>query len=142
MVGDGPERVHAEEEARLLGVEPYMFFLGRIDTVAPLLASADLFLLPSESESFGLSALEALATGVPVVASRAGGLVEVVKEGETGVLCEVGDVEGMAAAGRKILSDTALWERMSAAATLDARERFSRDEIVMQYEALYRDATA
>jgi L-malate glycosyltransferase len=142
MVGDGPERVHAEEEARLLGVERYMFFLGRIDTVAPLLASADLFLLPSESESFGLSALEALATGVPVIASRAGGLTEVVKEEETGVLCEVGDVEGMAAAGRKILSDTALWERMSAAATLDARERFSRDAIVMQYEALYRDATA
>lgn len=137
MVGDGPERVVAEQEARHLGVHRETYFLGRLDAVAPLLASADLFLLPSQSESFGLSALEALACGVPVVASRAGGLPEVVDDGVTGVLCQVGDVEAMARAGVEILSDRARWEAMSRAAAAAARERFSRDAIVGQYEAFY-----
>ena len=140
MVGDGPDRVKAEEEARRLGVERSVFFLGRIDVVAPLLAGADLFLLPSESESFGLSALEALASGVPVVASRTGGLPEVVQDGETGFLCPVGDVAGMAAAALDVLRDGDRWARMSAAAAADARERFSRDDIVAQYEQLYESA--
>ena len=87
MVGDGPDRVDAEAEARELGVQDSVFFLGKIDTVAPLLAGADLFLLPSSSESFGLSALEALASGVPVIGTDAGGMPEVVRDGETGVLC-------------------------------------------------------
>ncbi len=90
MVGDGPDRTDAEEEAHELGVEQDVRFLGRIDLVAPLLASADVFLLPSKTESFGLSALEALATGVPVVASNVGGLPEVVRDGETGFLCRLG----------------------------------------------------
>lgn len=137
MVGDGPERTSAEQEARELGVQDDTFFLGKIDVVAPLLASADLFLLPSQSESFGLSALEALACGVPVVASRVGGIPEVVNDGVTGVLCEVGDVDGMAAASLEILGDRARWERMSAAAAADARRRFSRDEMVARYEAFY-----
>ena len=94
MVGDGPDRVDAEAEARELGVQDKVFFLGKIDAVAPLLAGADLFLLPSSSESFGLSALEALASGVPVIGSDAGGLPEVVRDGETGFLCPVGDVDG------------------------------------------------
>ena len=72
MVGDGPDRIDAEAEARDLGVQDRVFFLGKIDAVAPLLAGADLFLLPSESESFGLSALEALASGVPVIGTDAG----------------------------------------------------------------------
>jgi len=105
MVGDGPDRVAAETEARALGVDRDVHFLGKIDAVAPLLAGADLFLLPSQSESFGLSALEALASGAPVVGSRTGGLVEVVKEGVTGALCDVGDVDAMAAASLEILSD-------------------------------------
>ena len=137
MVGDGPERTSAEQEARELGVQDDTFFLGKIDVVAPLLASADLFLLPSQSESFGLSALEALACGVPVVASRVGGIPEVVNDGVTGVLCEVGDVDGMAGASLEILGDRARWERMSAAAAVDARRRFSRDEMVARYEAFY-----
>lgn len=140
MVGDGPDRVHAEEEARTLGVDRDVHFLGKIDPVAPLLAGADLFLLPSQSESFGLSALEALASGTPVVGSRAGGLVEVVKEGVTGALCEVGDVEAMAAASIEILADRDRWQTMSDAAAADARLRFSRDDIVRQYETLYEDA--
>ncbi|NUO65474.1 MAG: N-acetyl-alpha-D-glucosaminyl L-malate synthase BshA [Gemmatimonadaceae bacterium] len=138
MVGDGPDRVDAQEEARRLGVERDVHFLGKIDIVAPLLAEADLFLLPTQSESFGLSALEALASGVPVVGSRAGGLVEVVKEGITGVLCPVGDVETMSEASLAILGDDDRWHAMSENATRDARARFSRDDIVARYEAFYQ----
>jgi glycosyltransferase involved in cell wall biosynthesis len=105
--------------------------------VAPLLASADLFLLPTQSESFGLSALEALATGVPVIGARAGGLPEVVRDGETGALLPVGDVEGMAAAAIRYLVDPALWLAASALAQSDARARFGMDAVVGQYEALY-----
>jgi N-acetyl-alpha-D-glucosaminyl L-malate synthase BshA len=137
MVGDGPERISAEQEARELGVQDAVHFLGRIDTVAPLLANADLFLLPSQSESFGLSALEALACGVPVVASHAGGLPEVIEEGVTGFLRPVGDVDGMARAAAEILSDRNRWQAMSDAAATQARRRFSRDDIVKRYESFY-----
>jgi N-acetyl-alpha-D-glucosaminyl L-malate synthase BshA len=139
MVGDGPDRPEAEDEARELGLTSSVHFLGKIDVVAPLLASADLFLLPSKVESFGLSALEALACGVPVVGSHAGGLPEVVREGVTGVLRPVGDMNGMVQAALEILGDETRWRSMSEAAATDARERFSRDQIVGQYEALYAD---
>jgi N-acetyl-alpha-D-glucosaminyl L-malate synthase BshA len=142
MVGDGPDRVVAENEARTLGIDASVFFLGRLDTVAPLLAGADVFLLPSQNESFGLSALEALASGVPVVAANAGGIVEVVRNGETGILCPVGDVEGMAQAAVEILRDQDRWTTMSTTAAADARARFGLDAIVGRYEALYRDALA
>ena len=140
MVGDGPDRVDAEAEARSLGVDGDVHFLGKIDVVAPLLAAADLFLLPSQTESFGLSALEALASGAPVVGSKTGGLVEVVKEGVTGALRDVGDVDAMAAASVEILGDRDRWQTMSRDAAADARARFSRDDIVRQYESLYEDA--
>jgi len=140
MIGDGPDRPAAEEEARLLGVEHSVSFLGKLDQIAPLLAAADLFLLPSQNESFGLSALEALASGVPVVGSDAGGLPEVVRDGETGILCPVGDVAGMAAASLEILRDPRRWADMSRLAAADARERFARDAIVSKYESLYRDS--
>ncbi|HKS07476.1 MAG TPA: N-acetyl-alpha-D-glucosaminyl L-malate synthase BshA [Gemmatimonadaceae bacterium] len=140
MVGDGPDRTDAEEEARDLGVDRDVRFLGRIELVAPLLASADLFLLPSETESFGLSALEALATGVPVVASSVGGLTEVIRDGETGVLRPVGDVDGMGDGAIALLRDAKRWNAMSHAAAADARDRFALDRILAQYEALYADA--
>lgn len=140
MVGDGPDRVLAEEEVRASGVEADVHFFGRIETVAPLLANADLFLLPSESESFGLSALEALASGVPVIASDVGGLPEVVKHGETGALLPVGDTEAMAAGALEYLRDRARWEAASHAAASDARARFSLNEIVTRYEELYSSA--
>ncbi len=142
MVGDGPDRGLAQEEANRLGIADRVQFLGRIENVAPLLASADLFLLPSENESFGLSALEALACGVPVVASCAGGIPEVVRDGVTGALCPVGDVDGMASAATYILSDDTRWSRMSVAAATDARQRFGEDRVIGQYEATYEDALA
>jgi N-acetyl-alpha-D-glucosaminyl L-malate synthase BshA len=140
MIGDGPERVEAETEARELGVSEHVMFLGKIDAIAPLLAGAHLFLLTSDSESFGLSALEALASGVPVLGYNTGGLPEVVTDGVTGVLCPTGDVEGLARAGIAILSDEDKWSNMSRDAAEDARARFSHDAIVAQYEALYERA--
>ena len=137
MVGDGPDRGIAEEEARTLGVDADVYFLGRIDLVAPLLASADLFLLPSDRESFGLSALEALACGVPAFGYEVGGIREVVRDGITGVLRPVGDVDGLADRAIALLRDDARWAAMSAAAAADARARFSSDEIVARYEQLY-----
>ena len=137
MVGDGPDRVTAEKEAETLGVSDQTMFLGRLDAVAPLLAGADLFLLPTERESFGLSALEALACGVPVIGAKAGGLPEVVRDGVTGILREVGDVEGMSAAAVDILSSPEKWNAMSEMAAADARERFSQQDIVSRYEDFY-----
>ena len=137
MVGDGPDRGDAEEETRRLGLADRVHFLGKIDNVAALLASADMFLLPSSSESFGLSALEALASGVPVIGTNAGGVPEVVRNGETGILCPVGDVQGMARAALDILSDPARWQSMSDLGADDARARFSLDAIVTRYEHLY-----
>lgn len=139
LVGDGPDRREAEETARELGVLGDVRCLGKIDEVAPLLAAADLYLLPSESESFGLSALEALASGVPVVASAVGGLPEVVKDGVTGALRPVGDVAGMAAAAVALLEPTR-WRAASAAAAADARSRFATADVVGRYEALYAEA--
>ena len=137
MVGDGPDRVDAEAEVRELGIQEKVFFLGKIDAVAPLLAGADLFLLPSDSESFGLSALEALASGVPVIGTRAGGLPEVVRDNETGFLCPVGDIDGMSEAALGILRDRDRWNTMSALAARDARERFNLESIVGLYESFY-----
>jgi N-acetyl-alpha-D-glucosaminyl L-malate synthase BshA len=142
MIGDGPERVEAEAEARELGVADDVMFLGKIDAIAPLLAGADLFLLTSDKESFGLSALEAMASGVPVIGARAGGLPEVVTDGVTGHLCPVGDVEGMARASVRLLQDPARWQQMSDAAAADARSRFSEAAIVAQYESLYERTLA
>lgn len=142
MVGDGPDRPEAEEEMRSFNLDHRVHFLGKIDNVAPLLASADLFLLPSSSESFGLSALEALASGVPVIGTRAGGLPEVVRDGETGVLCEVGDVDAMSRSALSILEDRDRWAAMSELGAADARARFSLDDIVSQYEHLYSTSLA
>jgi N-acetyl-alpha-D-glucosaminyl L-malate synthase BshA len=140
MVGDGPERPEAEQLARDLGIDDKVFFLGKIDAVAPLLAGADLFLIPSDRESFGLGALEALASGVPVIGANVGGLPEVVRSGETGFLGPVGDVGAMADAALEFLLDEAKWQRASALAAADARARFSQAEIVRKYEEFYRYA--
>jgi N-acetyl-alpha-D-glucosaminyl L-malate synthase BshA len=140
MVGDGPDRLLAEQEARDLGVSENVFFLGRLESVAPLLSSADLYLLPTNSESFGLSALEALACGVPVIGADVGGLPEVVRHGETGFLCEPGDVDGMARAGIALLGDDERWRAASHLAARDARERFGLEDVVARYESFYTRA--
>jgi L-malate glycosyltransferase len=136
LVGDGPDRPAAVEQVSMLGLDDSVLFLGKQDSVAELLACADLFLLPSESESFGLSALEAMASGVPVIATRVGGLVEVVEDGVSGILREVGDVKGMAGEGVRLLGDAAGWKRMSDAAR-SAAEKFHVDRIVPIYERYY-----
>ncbi|MBW3572330.1 MAG: N-acetyl-alpha-D-glucosaminyl L-malate synthase BshA [Gemmatimonadetes bacterium] len=142
LVGDGPERPLAMAEAEALGITDRVIFLGKQDSVAELMTCADLLLLPSETESFGLVALEAMASGVPVVATRAGGLPEVVEDGVTGHLGEVGDVESMAEMGISILSDNRRWLEMSVAAQKVASERFGVDTVVPQYEQYYQRVLA
>lgn len=136
MVGDGPDRGDAEHEARELGVAADVRFLGRLDTVAPLLAAADLFLLPSQSESFGLAALEAMACGTPVIAARTGGLPEVITDGVDGILEPAGSVEAMARRAIDLLKNPARYAQMRDAALARAAT-FSSDIVVPQYEALY-----
>jgi N-acetyl-alpha-D-glucosaminyl L-malate synthase BshA len=142
FIGDGPERASATELADDLGVIDDVVFLGKLESVAPLLACADLFLLPSAQESFGLVALEAMASGVPVIGTGGSGLAEVVDDGETGFLHPVGDVEAMAASGRRLLRDRQLWARLSRNARAVAVERFSADLVVPMYERFYEEVLA
>ncbi len=139
MIGDGPERDDAEREAVDLKVDDNVRFLGRLGNVANLLQASDLFLLPSQSESFGLAALEALACGVPVVGSRAGGIPELVEDGVSGILEPPGSVEAMARRAIELLRDPDRFARMRQAALARAAQ-FSSNEIVPRYEALYREA--
>lgn len=136
LIGDGPDRGKAQHVARLEGIRDRILFLGKVESVAELLSCADLLLLPSETESFGLVALEAMACGVPVVATNVGGLPEVVTHGVNGYLVPVGDYEAMAEAGSRLLADADLWHDASIAAR-KAAEAYSSDEIVGRYEAYY-----
>jgi N-acetyl-alpha-D-glucosaminyl L-malate synthase BshA len=137
MAGEGPERASAQALARRLGLQERVRFMGRQDHIEDILSMADVFLLPSELESFGLSALEAMASGVPVVGSDAGGLPEVVKHTETGFLLPVGDVEGMAARTLEILKDEEHQRCLGQAGRRRAAALFSADRIVTQYEKYY-----
>jgi len=142
LAGDGPEIATAERVARESGVADRVHFLGEVEDVERVYTSSDLFLLPSEHESFGLSALEALACGVPVIGSDAGGLPEVVKSGRTGFLVEVGDVESAAEHATKLLRDEPLRRRRGAAAREDVVARFAGPAVVDRYLALYERALA
>jgi N-acetyl-alpha-D-glucosaminyl L-malate synthase BshA len=139
FVGDGPDRHMAEESARSLGIGDRVVFLGKQESVAELLACADLFLLPSESESFGLSALEAMASEVPVVGTRCGGLEEVVEDGSSGRLLPVGAVDAMADAAIEILADPERQKAMGRAGRAEAEEVYSVERILSLYEAFYEE---
>src|SRR6185436_13396995 len=137
MIGDGPDRSRAEAYCRQHRLHDRVSFLGNVPNLEEVLGACDLFLLPSETESFGMAALEAMASEVPVIASRAGGLPEVVSDGETGYLLPVGDVDGMAARAIEILSDDALRVRMGHRARELALDRFEEEKIVPRYRELY-----
>ncbi len=137
LIGDGPDRSLAERLAREGGFEDRTTFLGNVAAVEMILPATRLMLLPSDAESFGLAALEAMACGVPVVGTAAGGLPEVVEDGKHGFLRPVGDVEGMAEAALGLLRDGELWKRFSAACRLRAEREFPTDALVARYRAIY-----
>jgi N-acetyl-alpha-D-glucosaminyl L-malate synthase BshA len=138
MIGDGPERSPAERKLRELGLEDRVVFLGKQESFAELLAAADVFLLPSEQESFGLAALEALSCGIPVVASDIGGIPEQVDHGMTGYLAPVGDVKGMAGHVLELVRDPERWRLFSRRARENVLARFQLGPAIDRYEALYR----
>lgn len=141
MIGDGPERQKAEELARGMCVYNDIRFLGKQDEIDEILSISDLFLLPSETESFGLSALEAMACGVPVISTNAGGLPEINVQGETGFLSKVGDVDDMAQHAINLLSNDDLLSQFKKAA-LHQAHRFETKKIVPLYEQLYKEVVA
>ncbi len=142
LVGDGPDLSAACRRARAQGLADDVEALGEQELVVPLLSIADLLLLPSSQESFGVAALEAMACEVPVVASRVGGLPEVIADGETGFLREPDDIDGMAASALRLLSDPDLHRRVAQDALRAVHERFCAEEIVPRYEALYQEVLA
>ncbi len=137
LVGDGPERPHIENLSRELEITENVRFLGKLDAVEEVLSVADLFIMPSERESFGLAALEAMACEVPVVSTNAGGIPELNIHGETGCITEIGDVEAMAEHALMVLDEQNL-PRFKAAALARAKQ-FDQSVIVPQYEAFYRE---
>jgi len=141
MIGDGPARLTSEELARSMGVYNDIRFLGKQEQISEILSIADLFLLPSETESFGLSALEAMACNVPVISTNAGGLPEINVDGQSGYLSNVGDVESMAAHAIYMLSDNARLDEFKKGATEQAL-KFEKQHIIPMYEQLYRQVIA
>jgi N-acetyl-alpha-D-glucosaminyl L-malate synthase BshA len=142
LVGDGPEQMACRRLVVELGLERRVRFLGERDALPELLAPADVFVLASDQESFGLSALEAMACGVPVVATRVGGVPEVVQDGLTGFLAPVDDPAAFAERLATLLSDRARSRAMGREARRDVEERFDRGKIVGRYEELYRRVLA
>lgn len=138
LVGDGPDRGRAEKRCREMGICDQVRFLGKQERVEEILSVADLFVIPSGSETFGLAALEAMGCGVPVISSNIGGLPEVNIDGETGYLCDLGDVNTMGKYASKILSDDRLHQEMSKNARKRA-EQFELSNIVSIYEDYYED---
>jgi L-malate glycosyltransferase len=138
MIGDGPERQNAERLCRELDICGEVRFLGKQDAIEELLAICDLFIMPSESESFGLAALEAMACEVPVISSNGGGLPEVNIHGETGFMSDPGNVAEMAKYAIQLLSDEEMLIRFRANALAQAR-RFDIDNVLPDYEAYYEE---
>jgi N-acetyl-alpha-D-glucosaminyl L-malate synthase BshA len=137
MVGDGSERTNCLHRAKCLGVSDYCTFVGKQPNIVDYLCASDVLLLPSEQESFGLAALEAMAVQVPVVASRVGGLPEVVDDGENGFLSPVGDVDKMADDAVRLLLDARLRKEFGRRARAMAIERYSTDRVIPKYISFY-----
>ncbi len=137
MIGDGPERSTAEWQVRRLGLQNRVYFLGKQGNVQEKLGISDLMLLPSQLESFGLAALEAMACEVPTIATNAGGLPEVIEDGKNGFLAEVGDVDRMAGCAIELLSDETRLREMAKLARFEAQSRFCASKIIPQYEKFY-----
>lgn len=137
LVGDGPDRSSCEQLARELGIGDHVRFLGKQQELVEILSCADLFLMPSQSESFGLSALEAMACGVPVISSSVGGLPELVLHNQTGYIAEIGDVERMAKYAVDLLSNEPKRQMFAAEGRKRAEEQFHIDRIVDEYERYY-----
>lgn len=137
LIGDGPELSVAHDLVRTHGIHDRVSFMGIQDAMDEILVGADLLLLPSEHESFGLVALEAMASGVPVIATNQGGTRELIESGVSGYLADPHDVEGMARQAIEVLSSNERWTRMSAAARQRAVEDFDEDAVVDRYLAFY-----
>jgi N-acetyl-alpha-D-glucosaminyl L-malate synthase BshA len=139
LIGDGPERIFIKQLVKELKLDSDVSFLGEQDYLEPLFFCADLFLLPSEQESFGLTALEAMNCGVPVIASEIGGLPEVITHGETGYLYPVGEIKEMAEKSLALLSDPQKHESFKQQARRQATLSFNAEQIIPQYEAYYEE---
>ncbi len=137
MIGDGPERSKAEARARELNISEHVHFLGKQDNVYLLLSASDVFIMPSNLESFGLAALEAMACGVPCVSSNAGGLKELVKDGISGYTAEVGDINRMSQLVLQIVQSPGFREKLSRSSREYAFANFHVDKIIPQYLDLY-----
>jgi len=142
MIGDGPDRSRAEAFCREHHLRERVFFLGNVPNLEEIVGASDLFLLPSEAESFGMAALEAMASEVPVIATQSGGLPEVVIDGESGYLLPVGDVDSMAARAIEILSDSHLQKRLGRAGRAAAETQFNEARVVPIYRNLYERVMA
>lgn len=138
LIGDGPERSECERLARELGIQNKVMFLGKMEAFVELLSVADLFLIPSQSESFGLAALEAMACGIPVVSSSVGGLPELVTHNQSGYIAEIGDVERMAKYAIDLLTNEKKYRQFSANARERAVTMFNKERIIPQYEEYYK----
>jgi N-acetyl-alpha-D-glucosaminyl L-malate synthase BshA len=141
LVGEGPERENIELQCRRLGISDKVIFFGKSNEIDKILSFSDLFLLPSETESFGLAALEAMASSVAVISSNTGGIPEVNIQGVSGFLSDVGDVDDMTKNALYILSDQNRLEAFKASARKEAL-KFDLHKIVPQYEAIYEDTLA
>lgn len=137
MCGDGPDREKAAALAKEYNLDDSVLFVGQVPNIYEYLSVADLLLLPSENESFGLAALEAMACEVPVITTDVGGIPEAVLDGETGYLVEVGDVDTMAERATELLTDPDLHRKMATRGRAWAVEHFSTDKIIPRYLALY-----
>ncbi|MEO8480881.1 MAG: N-acetyl-alpha-D-glucosaminyl L-malate synthase BshA [Acidobacteriota bacterium] len=137
MVGDGPDRTAVERQVQENGLTDVVDFVGEQHDIVSWLSASDLFLLPSAQESFGLAALEAMACEVPVIASRVGGLPEVIQDGVTGFICDPDDVGGMAERGITLLTNPDRRKQIGRAAAADVRQRFCTSVVVPKYEAYY-----